>query len=73
MSMYFVLLRTIERMQDDRIQKSHTLLMNTGIDAQYVDQEAIVEDRSIFLGGKKKWCSNRNFEESCSKVFKSDC
>ena len=49
MSMYFVLLRTIERMLDDCIRKSHTLLMNTGIDAQYVDKYAIVEDRSVFL------------------------
>ena len=51
MSMYFVLIRTIERMQDNCIRKSYALLVNTGIDEQYVDQEAIVEDRSVYLVG----------------------
>ena len=48
MSIYFFLLRTSERIQDDCIRKAHALLVNTGIDARYGDQKAIVED-SIFL------------------------
>ena len=48
MSIYFFLLRTSERIQDYCIRKAHALLVNTGIDARYGDQKAIVED-SIFL------------------------
>ena len=51
MSMYFFLLRTIERLLENYTPKFHALLVNTSIDAQYFDQEAIVEDRSNFVGG----------------------
>ena len=49
MSMHFVLLRTIERFLDDYTQTFYALLVNTGIYAQYFDQDAIVEDRSVSL------------------------
>ena len=41
MSMYFYLLRTSERIQDDCIRKAHALLVSTGINTRYGDQEAI--------------------------------
>ena len=49
MSSYFILLRTIRRFLNDNNRTFHDMLINTGIDAQYVDKYAIVEDRSVFL------------------------
>ena len=72
MMMYIVLLRNVEKLQDTFIQKPYDLLANTGIDSQYIYQEAIVEGRSVPLVGERMMCSNIYFEGFCSKVSKSD-
>lgn len=44
-------------MWNDETQKFHGLSVNTGIDTQYIDRDASVENRSVFTLGRRSGTS----------------